>query len=132
MEGSCFDFSSARDPGQQGPSGLRAGTDVIVKIDGECYMQAGGVGWWTENICMQTRGLHDDRDKGIPPEFIVDIYWRPSGASVWPLPTPTIDHDSRPEQGELLAEVILPREEARTVLGRVTYSLTKLQMTWKG
>ena len=42
---------------------LRHGTEVVVKVDARYYLTAGGVGWWTENICMQTRGLDEDRDQ---------------------------------------------------------------------
>ena len=37
-----------------------------------------------------------------------------------------MDDEGGLEQGECLAEVILPREEARTVMGRVAYSINQV------
>ena len=45
---------------------LRANTDVIVKVGMEAYMAASGQCWWSDNGCLMTRGLHDDKDIGIP------------------------------------------------------------------
>ena len=70
---------------------LRHGTECVVKVYSRFYMTAGGKGWWTKNDTFQTRGIDDNLDIGIPPEFIADVYWRCSGEPVVELPTPSLD-----------------------------------------
>ena len=85
----AFIFLVSLEDGVMQHPGLRANTDVIVRVDMERFMAAGGVGWWTDNNCFQTRGLFDDKEIGIPTRFLVNITLRSSGEELWALPTPT-------------------------------------------
>ena len=111
---------------------LRHGTDTVVKVDAHFFMSANGIGWWTKNATFQTRGIDDNAEIGIPPEFIVDIYYRSSGDPVLELPTPELSSSGHIRQGRPLLEITRDRREAEELSSRVAYTVNEIRDDLEG
>ena len=106
--------------GDQEQSGVRSGSDSVIKVRLQDAVRDGLQVYLSRNNVYLTSGFGND---GIPPRYIVGAFCYHNGSALTPIQVPKVSDTGRPEGAEReVMSVMLPEQEARRIMNHVVFT----------